>query len=80
MHFSYIGIIAHRVRMHITIHPCLAGPSDDQLNDIFLSQDDTYSFNMVPSALLTVIYITRYNEPKMVSEHTGHAVVIMYLG
>ena len=75
MHISYSGIIAHRFRMHNTIDPCFAGSSDDQLNDIFLLQDDTYSFNMAPTELLTGIYITRYNEPKLVSEHTGHAVI-----
>ena len=75
MHSSYSGIIAHRFRIHITIDPCFAGSSDDQLNDIFLLQGDMYSFNMAPTELLTGLYITRYNAPKLVSEHTGHAVV-----
>ena len=74
MHSSYSGIIAHRFRIHITIDPYFAGSSDDQLNDTFLLQDDTYSFNMAPTDLLTDLYITRYNAPKLVSEHTGHAV------
>ena len=53
--------------MHITIDPCFAGSSDDQLNGILLLTGDMYSFNMAQT-------ITRYNAPKLVSEHTGHAV------
>ena len=65
--------------MHITIDPCFAGSSDDQLNDIPLLKGDMYSFNMARSELLTGIYITRYNARKLVSEHTGHAVFHMHL-
>ena len=78
MHSSYSGIIAHRFKIHITIDPCFAGSSDDQLNDIYLLQGDMYSFHMAPTELLTGLYITRYNAPKLVYEHTGHAVYLSY--
>ena len=38
-----------------------------------------YSFNMAPTELLTGLYITRYNAPKLVSEHMGHAVVFCHI-
>ena len=62
--------------LHITIDPCVAGASDDQFNDIFLLQGNMFSFNMEPTEILTGIYITRYNAPKLVSEHMGHAVFL----
>ena len=62
--------------MHVTIDPCFARSSDDQLNDILLLKGFMDSFNMAQTELLTGIYITRYTATKLVSEHTGHAVVL----
>ena len=41
---------------------------------LVLLQGDMCSFNMAPTELLTGLYITRSTAPKLVSEHTGHAV------